>query len=63
MVAMPEIRRMAKRLGVKAVGVKKVDLVRQIQTAEGNFPCFGTAQDFCDQSNCLWRKDCLGKKD
>lgn len=56
---MPEIREMAKNLGVRSFGRKKADLIREIQKKEGNFPCFGTAEDYCDQFSCLWRADCL----
>lgn len=58
---MNEVKSMAKNLGItKTVGVKKADLIREIQTREGNFPCFGTATEFCDQLNCSFREDCLG---
>ncbi|MBI5345069.1 MAG: SAP domain-containing protein, partial [Deltaproteobacteria bacterium] len=36
-------------------------LVRAIQTKEGNFPCFGTAEVYCDQLNCSFRDDCLSR--
>ncbi|MBW1982030.1 MAG: Rho termination factor N-terminal domain-containing protein [Deltaproteobacteria bacterium] len=54
-----ELQKMAREMGVKTSGLKKADLIRTIQTAEGNFDCFGTAGDFCDQVNCLFRSDCL----
>ena len=42
-----EIREKAKALGTKVmVTTKKADLIRQIQKAEGNFDCFGTAKDY-----------------
>jgi len=54
-----QIRRIAKQMGIPAVGTK-VELIRSIQRKEGNFDCFGTAVDgYCDQYNCLWRADCL----
>lgn len=57
---MNEVKSMAKDLGItKTVGVKKADLIRTIQEKEGNFPCFSTATDFCDQLNCSFREDCL----
>lgn len=58
-----ELKKMAKNVGVKvpAGKVGKMELVRQIQTAEGNFPCFATADGYCDQSNCCFRYDCLTK--
>jgi hypothetical protein len=54
-----QIRKMAKNLGIKTYRKKKADIIREIQIKEGNFPCFGTAKDWCDQINCLWRSDCL----
>ena len=37
----------------------KTDLIRAIQKAEGNFDCFATAKNSCDQMNCCWRSDCI----
>jgi hypothetical protein len=57
---MQEVREKAKALGLKKTfGLSKVELIRQIQRAEGNFDCFGTAKDFCDQFRCCFREDCL----
>jgi len=59
---MAEIRAMAKkRFNINSVGMSKTELVRKIQTAEGNFACFRTAEKTCDQQNCLWLDDCVGK--
>jgi hypothetical protein len=55
-----ELQKMAKKHGVKSRGLKKIELIRAIQRAEGNFDCFGTAMGYCDQGKCLFRKDCLG---
>jgi hypothetical protein len=58
-----EVRRIASEMGWKASSrVPKAELIRQIQKAEGNFDCFGTATDYCDQLRCSWREDCLGKR-
>lgn len=55
-----QIEKIAKSLGVKnAWKYSKKELIKVIQRQEGNFDCFGTVTDFCDQVNCLWRKDCL----
>lgn len=55
-----EIRRIAKGLGIGTKGMGKVDLIRAIQLAEGNFDCFGTAVDEeCDQESCPWREECF----
>ena len=57
---MQEVRSMAKFLGLKdTFGLSKADLIRGIQRAEGNFDCFGTAKDDCDQFQCRFRDDCL----
>lgn len=58
---MQEIRSKAKSFGIKTTTKQtKVDLVRSIQVAEGNFSCFATAvSGDCDQTGCLWREDCF----
>ncbi|MBM2838639.1 MAG: hypothetical protein HW415_1264 [Deltaproteobacteria bacterium] len=59
-MTMAEIREKAKGMGIKkTVGIKKADLIREIQAKEGNSPCFGTATSFCDQRDCCFREDCL----
>lgn len=56
---MMAIKEVAKDRGVKAGRLKKVDLVREIQDAEGNPRCFCTSfVDQCGQEGCLWRDDC-----
>jgi hypothetical protein len=56
-----EIRDLARTLGLGQTGrMSKLQLIRTIQSAEGNFPCFATAlDDCCDQAGCLWRVDCF----
>ena len=55
-----EIRQIATQIGVKPGKMDKTMLVKTIQRQEGNFDCFATAYDKeCDQSGCLWRKDCF----
>jgi len=57
-----EIKEKARKLGIKPkIGTNKEVLISSIQNAEGNFPCFGTAKDYCDQMSCSWRGDCLSK--
>jgi len=56
---MQQIKEKAILLGVKPGKKRKADLIRDIQSAEGNFPCFGSAVDYCDQALCCWRQDCL----
>lgn len=55
-----DVKEIAKKHGIKAGKMKKDELIRSIQQAEGNFDCFGTAvSGDCTQSGCLWRTDCL----
>lgn len=57
---MQEIRGLAKEFGIKTSRMTKVNLVRSIQLAEGNFSCFASAVDGeCDQVGCSWREDCF----
>ena len=59
---MQDVRAIAKRMGIDAgVTRKKQDLIREIQAAEGNSPCYKTRTE-CPEANCLWRDDCLPKK-
>ena len=54
-----EIRVIAKQMGVKMGKMKKGEIIRAIQEAEGNPICFDTAKaDACGQARCLWRDDC-----
>lgn len=57
---MEDVREKARVFGIKTARMKKEDLIRAVQAAEGNFPCFGTAEDHCDRADCCWRDDCLG---
>lgn len=55
-----EIEKKAKGLGIKDTWkFSKKDLVKNIQRKEGNFDCFGSAINYCDQLVCCWRGDCL----
>jgi hypothetical protein len=55
-----ELKAKAKKLGIKPKpDTKREILIRSIQAAEGNFPCFDTGNDSCDQLGCCWRNDCL----
>jgi hypothetical protein len=59
-VTVKELRTMAKDLSVSTSKLQKPELIKAIQLAEGNFDCFETAVDYCDQVDCLFRVDCLG---
>jgi len=55
-----DIRRMAKGLNVNTYHMKKPDVIRSIQSAEDNIPCFATDRaGNCPEGTCLWRSDCL----
>jgi hypothetical protein len=59
-VKFQSVQSMAKAMGVPIYRRKKVDLIRVIQTAEGNLACFGTERvAICEEGDCLWRQDCL----
>ena len=58
-MAMPQIRDKAKKLGIKPGKMTKVQLIHEIQKTEGNFPCFGSAVDFCEHSDCCFMADCF----
>ena len=54
-----KIKEIAKQYEIKVSKLKKAELVRAIQLAEGNDVCFevGKASE-CSQTECLWRTDC-----
>ena len=55
-----EIEKKARALGLKDTWKhSKKDLIKTIQRKEGNFDCFSTTTDYCDQWVCCWRNDCL----
>ena len=54
-----EVKSKAKEVGVSAGKMKKPDLIRAIQLAEGNSDCFGKADGSCDQEGCCFMQDCL----
>ena len=54
-----EIKGIAKQHNLKPDKANKSELVRAIQQAEGNLPCFGSnSANACGQFNCFWRADC-----
>ncbi len=59
-MTLKQVKEIAKEKGLKVRNIKKDDIIRSIQRAEGNRDCFGSATaGVCDQINCLWRGDCL----
>ena len=58
-MTLAEIKKTAEAKGVKPAKMKKDELIRAIQTAEGNIACFATeAADGCPEAGCLWKSDC-----
>ncbi len=54
-----EIRKIAGKLDIKTANMKKTELIRAIQEAEGNSMCFDTGKAAeCGQVSCLWVDDC-----
>jgi len=60
-VKMQDVRALGRKNGLRfGVGVTKVEAIRAIQRAEGNFDCFARAgSGYCDQLSCLFRTECL----
>lgn len=61
MITVTEIKKKAKTMGISNQKMSKEEMIHAIQSAEGNYPCFGTADKYCDQDECLWRDECLSK--
>jgi len=60
---MSEIRAKARALGIEPGRMKKDELIRSIQKAEGFSPCFGTGVSACPYTDCCFRSDCLPQED
>lgn len=57
---MEQIRSIAESQNIETGTRSKVELIKSIQTSEGNFDCFATAYaGECDQQGCSWREDCF----
>jgi hypothetical protein len=57
---MQELRERAAAIGLAGIGkLRKAELVRRIQLAEGNNPCYGAEwRQHCAEMFCCWRSDC-----
>lgn len=54
-----DVKEIAVDRGIKAGKMKKGELIRVIQEAEGNPACFETGRNLsCNEFNCLWKEDC-----
>lgn len=56
---MKNIKEIARQMKIKTKKMDKTELIRAIQKAEGNIPCYATQGHECDQMSCLWREDCI----
>lgn len=54
-----ELKKKAKKLGLKPGKMKKAEIIHSIQHAEGNIACFGQSNGQCSQSDCCFIDDCL----
>ena len=59
-MTMQEIREIAKSKNLATGKLKKAELIRNIQKAEGYSGCFATScVNECNQIDCLWGEDCM----
>ncbi len=54
-----EVKTKAKKVGVDCGKMKKEEIIRSIQIAEGNQPCFGKSGGQCPYTGCCFMDDCL----
>ena len=57
-----EIKAKAKALGVDSGKLKKADLIRAIQRAEGYPDCYGSRTSGCPYTDCCFVTDCMAEK-
>jgi hypothetical protein len=50
----------AQTLGIDTEKTARHHLIRTIQAAEGNTPCFGDSNGGCQEAACCFRQECLG---
>ncbi|MBP1764660.1 MAG: hypothetical protein H6Q65_1718 [Firmicutes bacterium] len=53
-----EVKEIAKGMGISPKRMNKAQIIREIQTQEGNSACFDASVQNCGQEDCLWRDDC-----
>ena len=54
-----QVKEKAKYLGITPGKMKKIEMIRAIQQAEGYKPCFGTSNGECPYTDCCFMEDCL----
>lgn len=55
-----EIRAKAQAMKIKVGKMKKAELIKTIQQAEGNIPCFKEKAS-CDRIDCCWQDGCTAE--
>lgn len=55
-----DVRAKAEEMQIRAGKMKKGDLIKAIQMAEGNTPCFQERSN-CDETACCWQDDCTAE--
>jgi len=58
-MTMAQIKQKATSLNINPGTMKKTELIRAIQAAEGNQQCYGTTNGTCQWTSCCFRTDCL----
>lgn len=58
-MTLAEIRERAKALGMKPGKMKRAELIRAVQTAEGHAACFGYSGGQCANTECCFIRDCI----
>ena len=58
-MTMAQIKEKATYLNITPGTMKKTELIRAIQAAEGNRQCYGTTNGTCQWTSCCFRTDCL----
>jgi len=54
------VKGIAKQHKIKMGKANKSEIIRAIQQAEGNQPCYNTnSAATCGQFACMWREDCV----
>jgi hypothetical protein len=62
-MVLKEIRSIAKEAGIASpYKFKKAALIKAIQQAENNVPCYATCNGNCQETSCLWYSDCIKEK-
>lgn len=56
---MVELKKKARKVGVVPARLRKIELVRAIQIAEGFKPCFANSNGGCQYDNCCFKEDCI----